>query len=45
MVKMRILRFKLCRRLGLNVIGYFNVMKRVDNGSVRNVRKFFVYGI
>ncbi|OOM79648.1 30S ribosomal protein S4 [Clostridium puniceum] len=45
MAKMRTPRFKLCRRLGLNVIGHPNAMKRADNGSARNAKKLSAYGI
>lgn len=38
-------RFKLCRRLGLNVIGHPNAMKRSNNGSARNAKKLSSYGI
>ncbi|MDR5587233.1 MULTISPECIES: 30S ribosomal protein S4 [Clostridium] len=37
-------RFKLCRRLGLNVIGHPNAMKRANNGSARNAKKLSAYG-
>lgn len=38
-------RFKLCRRLGLNVVGHPNAMKRADNGSARNAKKLSAYGL
>jgi len=44
MARMRNPRFKLCRRLGLNVIGHPNAMKRSDNGSARNAKKLSAYG-
>ncbi|MDS0525730.1 30S ribosomal protein S4 [Clostridium sp. SHJSY1] len=44
MAKMRTPRFKLCRRLGLNVIGNPKAMKRADNGSARNAKKLSAYG-
>ena len=44
MAKMRTPRFKLCRRLGLNVIGHPNAMKRANNGSARNAKKLSAYG-
>lgn len=45
MAKMRTPRFKLCRRLGLNVIGHPNALKRPDTGSARNAKKLSAYGI
>lgn len=44
MAKMRTPRFKLCRRLGLNVNGHPNAMKRAKNGSARNAKKLSAYG-
>jgi small subunit ribosomal protein S4 len=44
MARMRSPRFKLCRRLGLNVIGHPKAMKRSDNGSARNAKKLSAYG-
>ncbi|MFW2487670.1 30S ribosomal protein S4 [Clostridium chromiireducens] len=44
MARMRNPRFKLCRRLGLNVIGHPNAMKRSNNGSARNAKKLSAYG-
>mgnify|MGYP001205264613 CR=1 FL=1 len=44
MAKMRGPRFKLCRRLGLNVNGHPNAMKRANNGSARNAKKLSSYG-
>lgn len=44
MAKMRTPRFKLCRRLGLNVIGHPDAMKRANNGSARNAKKLSSYG-
>lgn len=44
MAKMRTPRFKLCRRLGLNVIGHPDAMKRASNGSARNAKKLSAYG-
>lgn len=38
-------RFKLCRRLGLNVIGHPKAMKRSNNGSARDAKKLSSYGI
>ena len=38
-------RFKLCRRLGLNVIGHPKAMKRANNGSARDAKKLSSYGI
>ncbi|AOR24386.1 30S ribosomal protein S4 [Clostridium taeniosporum] len=45
MAKIKQSRFKLCRRLGLNVIGHPNAMKRANNGSARNAKKLSAYGI
>ncbi|MVX66668.1 30S ribosomal protein S4 [Clostridium chromiireducens] len=45
MAKMRTPRFKLCRRLGLNVIGHPNAMKRANNGSARDSKKLSAYGV
>ena len=45
MAKMRGPKFKLCRRLGLNVIGHPKAMKRANNGSARNAKKLSAYGI
>lgn len=45
MAKMREPRFKLCRRLGLNVNGHPKAMKRANNGSARNAKKLSSYGI
>lgn len=44
MAKMRQPKFKLCRRLGLNVIGHPKAMKRANNGSARNAKKLSSYG-
>nr|WP_312292628.1 30S ribosomal protein S4 [Clostridium chromiireducens] len=44
MARMRNPRFKLCRRLGLNVIGHPSAMKRSNNGSARNAKKLSAYG-
>lgn len=44
MARMRSPRFKLCRRLGLNVIGHPKAMKRSNNGSARNAKKLSAYG-
>jgi small subunit ribosomal protein S4 len=44
MARMRQPRFKLCRRLGLNVIGHPEAMKRANNGSARNAKKLSAYG-
>lgn len=44
MAKMRGPRFKLCRRLGLNVNGHPKAMKRANNGSARNAKKLSSYG-
>ena len=38
-------RFKLCRRLGLNVIGHAKAMKRSNNGSARDAKELSSYGI
>lgn len=45
MARMREPRFKLCRRLGLNVTGHPKAMKRANNGSARNSKKLSSYGI
>lgn len=37
-------RFKLCRRLGLNVVGHPKAMKRAGNGSARDSKKLSAYG-
>lgn len=44
MARMREPRFKLCRRLGLNVIGHPKAMNRANNGSARNAKKLSAYG-
>lgn len=44
MARMREPRFKLCRRLGLNVTGHPKAMKRANNGSARNAKKLSAYG-
>ncbi|EKQ56978.1 MULTISPECIES: 30S ribosomal protein S4 [unclassified Clostridium] len=44
MARMREPRFKLCRRLGLNVSGHPKAMKRANNGSARNAKKLSAYG-
>lgn len=44
MARMITPRFKLCRRLGLNVIGHPKAMKRAGNGSARNSKKLSSYG-
>ena len=44
MAKMRQPRFKLCRRLGLNVNGHPKAMKRANNGSARDAKKLSAYG-
>lgn len=45
MARMREPRFKLCRRLGLNVSGHPKAMKRSNNGSARNAKKLSAYGL
>lgn len=45
MVKMRGPRFKMCRRLGLNVIGHPKAMDRAVKGSSRADKKLSEYGI
>ncbi|CUU46863.1 30S ribosomal protein S4 [Clostridium beijerinckii] len=45
MARMREPRFKLCRRLGLNVSGHPKAMKRANNGSARNAKKLSAYGL
>lgn len=45
MAKMRGPRFKMCRRLGLNVIGHPNAMKRAGRGTSRADKKLSDYGI
>lgn len=45
MARMREPRFKLCRRLGLNVSGHPKAMKRANNGSARNSKKLSAYGL
>jgi small subunit ribosomal protein S4 len=44
MARMREARFKKCRRLGLNVCGHPNAMKREGNGQARDKRKLSDYG-
>ncbi|MEX0052784.1 30S ribosomal protein S4 [Clostridium butyricum] len=44
MAKMMGPRFKLCRRLGLNVNGHPKAMKRAGNGSARDSKKLSPYG-
>lgn len=44
MAKMKQPRFKLCRRLGLNVNGHPKAMKRANNGSSRDAKKLSSYG-
>jgi small subunit ribosomal protein S4 len=44
MARMREPRFKLCRRLGLNVSGHPKAMNRANNGSARNAKKLSAYG-
>lgn len=38
-------RFKQCRRLGLNVVGHPNAMKRAGNGTCRADKKLSEYGV
>lgn len=45
MARMREPRFKLCRRLGLNVSGHPKAMKRANNSSARNAKKLSAYGL
>lgn len=45
MAKMRGPRFKMCRRLGLNVIGHPNAMKRAARGTSRADKKLSDYGV
>ena len=45
MAKMRGPRFKMCRRLGLNVIGHPKAMNRAAKGSSRADKKLSEYGI
>lgn len=45
MAKMRGPRFKMCRRLGLNVIGHPKAMNRAVKGSSRADKKLSEYGI
>lgn len=45
MARMREPRFKLCRRLGLNVSGHPKAMNRANNGSARNAKKLSAYGL
>ena len=45
MAKMRGPRFKMCRRLGLNVIGHPNAMKRAGRGTSRADKKLSDYGV
>lgn len=45
MAKMREPRFKLCRRLRLNVNGHPKAMKRANNGRARNAKKLSSYGM
>ena len=44
MAKMMGPRFKQCRRLGLNVCGHPNAMKRAAKGTARNDKKLSDYG-
>ena len=44
MANMRQPRFKLCRRLGLNVVGHPKAMNRAGNGQARNAKKLSTYG-
>lgn len=45
MARMRQPRFKLCRRLGLNVVGHPKAMKRAGNGQSREDKKLSYYGM
>lgn len=45
MAKMIGSRFKLCRRLGLNVVGHSKAMKRAGKGTSRADRKLSDYGV
>lgn len=45
MAKMRGPRFKMCRRLGLNVIGHPKAMKRAGRGTSRADKKLSDYGV
>lgn len=45
MAKMMGPRFKLCRRLGLNVVGHPKAMKRAGKGTSRGDKKLSDYGI
>ena len=40
MAKMMGPRFKMCRRLGLNVVGHPKAMKRAAKGTARNDKNF-----
>lgn len=44
MARMREARFKKCRRLGLNVCGHPNAMKREASGQARDKKKLSDYG-
>ena len=44
MANMREPRFKLCRRLGLNVVGHPKAMNRAGNGQSRADKKLSTYG-
>ncbi len=44
MANMREPRFKLCRRLGLNVVGHPKAMDRAGNGQARADKKLSTYG-
>lgn len=44
MANMRQPRFKLCRRLDLNVVGHPKAMNRAGNGQARNAKKLSTYG-
>lgn len=45
MAKMMGPRFKLCRRLGLNVVGHPKAMERAVKGTARSDKKLSAYGI
>lgn len=45
MARMRQPRFKLCRRLGLNVVGHPKAMNRADAGQSRADKKLSYYGM
>lgn len=45
MARMKQPRFKLCRRLGLNVVGHPKAMKRAEAGQSRADKKLSYYGI